>query len=113
MATTPEGKVKAKVDRLLKSYGKEVWFAKMQTGGFGKSGVPDYICCVNSYTVVIETKATEKQQPTALQTLELLAVKAAGGLSLVINADNIAGLQSCLDQLLALPSRNELTTGRK
>lgn len=40
---TPEGKVKAAIDKWLKKRGW--WYCKPATGGYGKSGVLDYIVC--------------------------------------------------------------------
>lgn len=83
---TPEGKVKAKVVKLLKQFG--VYYFYPVTGGFGRSGVPDVICCVNGYFVGIECKAG-KNKPTPLQEAEMQKIRDAGGVTLVINEDNI------------------------
>jgi hypothetical protein len=40
---TPEAKVKASVVKILKDYG--VYYFFPATHGFGRSGVPDIICC--------------------------------------------------------------------
>jgi len=45
MATTPEGKVKAKVKKLLDEM--KVYYFCPATGGYGRSGIPDFICCYN------------------------------------------------------------------
>jgi hypothetical protein len=39
---TPEAKVKNKVKKILDEYG--VYHFSPQTGGYGRSGVPDIIC---------------------------------------------------------------------
>jgi Holliday junction resolvase len=85
MATTPEGKVKAKVVKLLKERG--VYYFFPATFGMGRSGVPDIVCCVRGRFLAIECKAG-KNKPTALQEKELLAIHNAGGTALVINEDN-------------------------
>ena len=43
MATTPEGKVKAKVKVILKELG--AYYTMPVTGGFGTSGAPDFLVC--------------------------------------------------------------------
>ena len=86
MATTPEGKVKAKVVKLLKERG--VYYFFPATFGMGRSGVPDIVCCVRGHFLAIECKAG-KNKPTALQEKELNAIHNAGGTALVINEDNI------------------------
>ena len=83
---TPEAKVKASVVKLLKQY--EVYYFFPATHGFGRSGVPDIICCFNSLFMGIECKAG-KNKPTALQEKELKKIREAGGVTFVINEDNI------------------------
>jgi len=58
------------------------------TGGYGKSGVPDIIGCHEGKFVGIECKAG-KNKPTPLQEKNLSDIKISGGISLVINEDNI------------------------
>jgi Holliday junction resolvase len=90
---TPEGKVKAKVVKLLKEYG--VYYFYPVTGGFGRSGVPDVICCVSGYFLAVECKAG-KNKPTPLQEAEMMKILAAGGRALVINEDNLDDLKQIL-----------------
>ena len=52
---TPEAKVKASVVKLLKQY--EVYYFFPATHGFGRSGVPDIVCCMNGIFLAIECKA--------------------------------------------------------
>ena len=52
---TPEAKVKASVVKLLKKY--DVYHFFPATHGYGRSGVPDIICCFNSLFMGIECKA--------------------------------------------------------
>ena len=82
---TPEGKVKAKVVRVLKELG--IYYFTPQTGGYGRSGVPDLICCYNSQFIGIECKAG-KNKPTPLQEAEMQRIRHAGGLTYVINEEN-------------------------
>jgi Holliday junction resolvase len=55
MASTPEKKVKDKVVKLLKEEG--VYYFYASTHGFGRSGIPDIVCCVNGLFLGIECKA--------------------------------------------------------
>jgi len=41
--TTPEKKVKEKVVKYLKEYGKDIYYFFPATGGYGRSGVPDIV----------------------------------------------------------------------
>ena len=83
---TPEAKVKARVVKLLKEH--NIYYFFPATHGFGRSGVPDIICCYNSQFLAIECKAG-KNKPTALQEKEIKKIRDAGGFAFVINEDNI------------------------
>ena len=85
MAATPEKKVKDKIVAILKDEG--VYYFFPATHGFGRSGVPDIIACVNGKFLGIEVKAG-KNKPTALQVRELERIRAAGGVAVVINEEN-------------------------
>ena len=86
---TPEGKVNDKVVKILKQYG--VYYFFPVTGGFGMSGIPDIICCHNGRFIAIECKAG-KNKTTALQDAHLARIRAAGGVAVVINEENVNGL---------------------
>jgi Holliday junction resolvase len=86
MSMTPEAKVKKKVVALLKDAGAYYFYPV--TGGYGKSGVPDIVACVNGMFVGIECKAG-KNKPTPLQEKNLREIVEAGGAALVINETNI------------------------
>ena len=85
---TPEGKVKAKVVKLLKQYG--VYYFFPVTGGYGASGIPDIICCHNGRFIAIECKAG-KNKTTPLQDAHIARIRAAGGVAVVINEENVDG----------------------
>lgn len=83
---TPEKKVKDKVVKLLKDHG--VYYFFPATHGYGRSGVPDIICCCNGAFIGIECKAGNNK-PTALQEKEMRNIRSAGGVTKVINEENI------------------------
>lgn len=85
MAKTPEKIVKDKVTSVLKSEG--VYYFFPATGGFGRSGVPDIVTCVNGYFLAIECKAG-KNKPTALQVREIEAIRRCNGVAVVANEEN-------------------------
>ena len=95
MAMTPEAKVKAKVVKLLKEAG--VYYFYASTHGFGRSGVPDLVCCLQGKFVGIECKAG-KNKPTPLQEKEMAAIRAAGGTTLVVNEENINDVKELLNE---------------
>lgn len=80
---TPEGKVKKEVIAYLNERG--AYFFMPVTGGYGRSGVPDIVACLNGKFVGIECKAGDNQ-PTALQVKNLKAIRSAGGLSFCVNS---------------------------
>ena len=90
---TPEAKVKASVVKLLKKH--EVYYFFPATHGFGRSGVPDIICCMNGIFVAIECKAG-KGKTTALQDRELKRIKENKGIAFVVNEENIYVLEDYL-----------------
>jgi len=90
MAQTPEAKVKEKIKKILKEH--NVYFAMPMGTGYGNSGVPDFLCCVNGLFIAIEAKAG-KGIPTALQEKNMRDIKAAGGMAVVINEDDLDWLK--------------------
>lgn len=90
MAQTPEKKVKDKVVKILKKHG--IYYFFPATHGFGRSGVPDVVCCYNSLFMGIECKAGDNK-PTALQEKEMADIRKAGGVTFVINETNLTMLE--------------------
>lgn len=90
---TPEAKVKASVVKLLKQY--EVYYFFPATHGFGRSGVPDIVCCMNGIFVAIECKAGNGKT-TALQDREIKRIKENKGIAFVVNEENIYILEAYL-----------------
>lgn len=98
MAITPEGKTKARVDKILKKHG--VWYFKPRGTVMGQSGIPDYIGCVNGRFIAVEAKAGNNQ-PTELQKRTLLDIALHGGKSLVVwdNEESYERLESVIKEL--------------
>ena len=69
--------------------------------GYGNSGVPDFLVCLNGEFLAIEAKAG-RGVPTALQEKNLKAIKEAGGRALVINEEDLelGILEHVLDNML-------------
>lgn len=96
MSTTPESKVKAKVVKMLKHY--DVYYFFPATHGFGRSGVPDVVCCARGTFLGIECKAGPNK-PTPLQEREIAAIRKASGHAIVVNEDNLDVLEQLLKEL--------------
>ena len=97
MAATPEAKVKAKIKKILKDHG--VYYAMPIGTGYGNSGVPDFLCCVNGNFLAIEAKAG-KGTTTALQEKNLRDIKESGGMAVVIAEEQLE--LGYLEQLIQL-----------
>jgi len=93
MATTPEGKVKAAVRKMLVNHG--TYYFMPPGMGLGRSGISDIIGCKNGKFIAIECKAG-KGKTTALQERELAAVKAAGGFTYIARENNLEEMEGRL-----------------
>ena len=93
--TTPEAKVKAKIKAILKAH--SIYYAMPIGTGYGSSGVPDFLCCVNGKFVAIEAKAG-KGEATALQLKNLRDINNAGGYTLIINENNLEHLTNVISE---------------
>jgi hypothetical protein len=99
MATTPEGRVKARLDKMLKAEG--VWYYSPQAGPFGVAGIPDRVAIVAGQFVGIECKADKTKKPTALQTKCMGDIERAGGKCFVAYDDEtIAAVQHYIREKL-------------
>lgn len=95
MATTPEGKIKAKVNTLLKGY--LVYKYMPVPSGFGVQTL-DYLICYNGKFAAIETKAPGKK-PTAIQQNVIRDILTAGGTVFVIDGEDCDGFRELRDWL--------------
>lgn len=66
------------------------------TGGYGKSGVPDIVACINGTFIGIECKANGNK-PTALQLKNLNAIVAAGGYAFVVDEQSTGVFRMVLE----------------
>jgi hypothetical protein len=92
---TPEGRVKARVRKVLGDIG--AFYSMPMTGGFGNSGDPDFLICHNGRFFGIECKA-KGNKPTALQLKRLDDIRKAGGVALVIDETNVETLRKELEK---------------
>ena len=91
---TPESKVKAAVVKILKA--NDVYYFFPATGGYGRSGVPDIICCVKGRFVAIECKAGDNK-PTELQLRELHKIHKSNGITFVINESSVPMIEKLME----------------
>jgi hypothetical protein len=67
------------------------------TGGYGNSGAPDFLVCLDGRFIGIECKAGGNK-PTALQEKNLRLIRQSNGISLVIDENNVEMLKSLLNE---------------
>ena len=91
---TPEVKVKKKVVAILKKRGVYYFYPVM--GGYGRSGIPDIICCWHGHFIGIECKAGSNK-PTGLQEAEMQQIRYLGGTTLVVNELNLNDVEEVLN----------------
>lgn len=96
MAMTPEVKVKKKVVDILKAH--NVYYFFPSTHGFGRSGVPDVVCCINGKFAAFEIKAGSNQ-PTPLQQREIRRIQETKGIAAVIRETNIDLVATIIKEL--------------
>jgi pantoate kinase len=90
MASTPEGKVKANIKKILQLHG--VYYAMPMGTGYGNSGVPDFLCCLGGKFLAVEAKANGGLV-TALQQKNLGNIQEAGGLWWIVNETNLIAFE--------------------
>lgn len=73
-----EAKLKDDVKKLLDARGA-YWFMPVQMG-YGVSGTPDFLCCIDGKFVGIETKAPGKK-PSKFQEWRIKQIIDAGGVA--------------------------------
>jgi len=83
---TPEAKVKKQVKEILDRH--NAYYFMPATGGYGASGVPDIVACINGMFVGIECKA-DGNQPTKLQLKHLNDIADSGGLAFTVDASSL------------------------
>lgn len=93
---TPEGKVKAKVNALLKRHG--IWYFYPFSFGAGIGGIPDIIAIIRGRFAAIEVKSGPKVELTALQRRRAIEITKAGGIWLRVHDDETLRLLEAVIQ---------------
>lgn len=89
--STPESKVKRKLDEWLDKEMPGHWKVKPRGGPFGKAGCPDVLICWHGVFIAIEVKADDGE-PSALQIMNLKLIKKAGGVAALLRGYDLARL---------------------
>lgn len=91
---TPESKTKDAAKKILKAH--KLWYFMPATWGMGASGIPDIIGILpNGRLLGCEVKAG-KNSPTELQTRQLVAINAAGGVGIWVNESTLYILEDAI-----------------
>lgn len=98
MAATPESKVKDRIKKILLKY-PHTYYLMPVTGGYGSSGAPDIVACIDGKFVGIECKANGNK-PTALQMRNLHQIVAAGGYSFIVDDKSVGVFILSLDNVV-------------
>jgi len=64
------------------------WYFRPYSGGYGKTGIPDIIACIDGRFVSIEVKRTGKV-PTRLQEIRMEEITHAGGFAVAGDAETV------------------------
>lgn len=83
---TPESYEKAEIKQYLDSIG--AWYFCPYMAGFGKSGVPDIVACIDGRFWAIEVKR-EGKAPTAIQRTRMEEIEKAQGYAVAGTAAHV------------------------
>lgn len=101
MAATKETLVKKAIREALDTAG--VHYGQPTTGGYGRSGQLDFVCCIRSVYVGIEAKSIHSvygdDGPTALQWDEIDSISENGGVAMCVDETNVGELRGVLEEL--------------
>jgi hypothetical protein len=101
MAATPEAAVKKSIREMLSGH----YYHQPTTGGYGRSGVLDFTCCIGGHFLGIEAKSVDSKYgskgPTALQWDEIDKIRAAGGVAMSVDETTLHVLHGVLHELEA------------
>lgn len=106
--STPEGKVKEKLIKYLKSLGDKCFYYMPVSNGMGQMGIPDIMVIIQRIPFAFECKATPKQSPTALQCKQLERIHKAGGIAWVVDNESIDLALDVLSNKLQFENQFEL-----
>jgi hypothetical protein len=105
--STPEGKVKDKVKRLLHEFG--IYFHMPVQNGMG-SPTLDFKCTAWGYVLVIETKAP-KEYPTERQLITMQQESESGAFVFVVRDDETLMALRCYLELMEPCQKKNLRSG--
>ena len=91
--TTPEGKVKRKINEWLDIHMPGHWRVMPRGGPFGKAGCPDILICWMGIFIAIEVKS-DTGEASAMQMMNLKMIQRAGGIAALVRGYDVAKLNA-------------------
>jgi hypothetical protein len=98
-----EKAVKAQVKRILQNHAGVTWWFMPPANGYGRSGVPDFVGCVQGQMFAVETKSGAGTL-TANQMREIDAIMRAGARVWIVREVNLATFEVEFNAWVALCS---------
>jgi hypothetical protein len=95
--------VKAKVKKLLQDNPAVVWWFMPPANGLGRSGIPDFLGCVNGKMFAVETKSGSNQL-TPNQMREVAALTQAGAKCWIVRESTLGVFEAEFPAWVALCS---------
>lgn len=83
MARTPEGNAKQDIKDWLAA--RNIWYFMPRQSGYGKRGIPDFICCYRGRLIGIEAKSAHGE-PSAWQDRCHVEIRKNGGVVIIAKA---------------------------
>jgi len=93
--TTPEGKVKTEIKKLLNKYGA---YSHMPVQNGMGAPTLDFVCCYNGLYLAIEAK-TNGKKPTPRQRKTMEQITKAGGIAIWVDETKLGDLEKILKSL--------------
>jgi len=94
-----EADVKSAVKEVLKK--NDAWYFMPAMNGYGRAGIPDFVCCHKGRFIAIETKYGHNTL-TPHQWREIQDITEHDGITIIINESNIDELDTMLKAISAL-----------
>lgn len=95
--------VKEEIKKILKRY--SIYYFMPSASHFGKSGIPDFVCCFAGLFLGIEAKATAPD-PSELQSVQFDLIQKAGGATFLVNQYNLPNFESWISTVVVEHRRN-------
>lgn len=85
----PETRLRKKIVAALQQKYPTAWIRKIHGNAFQNRGIPDLLCCIESFFIGLEIKLPghgKRNRATPVQDIEIQSIRAAGGAAGVITS---------------------------